>query len=121
MKHNDKRATRAVAVADLLEGMLRSLRGPHKRIVINSIVIVVSYDPTDHHFGCVIKMVRIFRSRAGLFVAFGWVLSVLAIPICLAIAVQAGFNAFYLPVHPNGSFRPIRHHSIQIRYGGELS
>ena len=36
MKHNDKRATRAVAVADLLEGSLRRLRGPHKQIVISS-------------------------------------------------------------------------------------
>lgn len=36
MKHNDKRATRAVAVADLLEGSLRSVRAPHKQIVISS-------------------------------------------------------------------------------------
>jgi hypothetical protein len=49
--------------------------------------------------GCVVRMLEVFRSRAGLFVGIGWLLFVLSIPICLAVGAMAGFDAFYVPAH----------------------
>lgn len=48
-------------------------------------------------------MLKLFRRRAGLFVAFGWLLFVASIPICLAIRFGAAFDAFYFPAHRGAS------------------
>jgi hypothetical protein len=44
-------------------------------------------------------MLRVFQKRAGSFVAVGWLLFVLSIPVCLLIGAMAGFNAFYFSTH----------------------
>jgi hypothetical protein len=43
------------------------------------------------------KVLKVLRNRAELFVAIGWLLFVVSIPICLAIGSMAGFNKFYFP------------------------
>src|ERR1700756_1064130 len=44
-------------------------------------------------------MVQMFRTRAGWFVAAGWLLLLVAIPICLAIGFASGIDAFCHPAH----------------------
>src|ERR1700682_2186773 len=59
------------------------------------------YDCDRQVYDCggMVRMLGVFRSRAGLFVAISWLLFVLSIPICLAIGAMAGFDAFYFPTH----------------------
>jgi hypothetical protein len=49
-------------------------------------------------------MLRVFRRRAGWFVAVSWLLAGLATPIGFLIAAGAAINAFYFPAHRMAPF-----------------
>jgi hypothetical protein len=49
-------------------------------------------------------VLKVFRRHAGWFVAISWLLFAVTIPICLAIGVTAGIDAFYFPTHRMAPF-----------------